>query len=74
MNVYVFDYVSQLTDNYHDSGGLVVVARNIDHVRELLTDYPAARPSVDEYAKVNVYPTNSDAKEAVYIFPDAGCC
>lgn len=74
MNVYVFDYVSQLTDNYHESVGLVVVARDIDRVREILRGYPPTQPSDDEYAKVNVYPTNIDAKEAVYIFPDAGCC
>jgi len=89
MNVYVFKDVEQLTDNYHCEGGLVVVAKNENHVEELIKDTNKIswdesddftligadiRLSDEEWADMIVYPTNNDAEPRVYVFPDAGCC
>ena len=36
MNVYIWESIEFVSDNYHDGGGLVVVAESLDAARELL--------------------------------------
>lgn len=89
MNVYVFKEVEQLTDNYHNEGGLVVIARDKNHVKELIKetnkiswddsdDFTLICADIsltdEEWAEVAIYPTTDDAKPRVFVFPDAGCC
>ena len=87
MKVYIFKEVEQLTDNYHEGGGLVVVAKDKEHVKELIkwaneydkwdeTHLKDAEIALTEkeWEGVIVYPTNDDAKANVFVFPDAGCC
>ena len=78
MKAYVYGYVRDLTHNYHDGGGAVVVtdgdplvdltrhinADNSDY-DEPLTPEPEGEPEVFETALT---------EPRVWIFPDAGCC
>lgn len=39
LNIYIFPYVVQLTDRYHQSGGLVVVARDRDEAEFVIASH-----------------------------------
>ena len=77
MKAYVYGYVRDLTDNWHDGGGAVVVtdgdpmADLAAHVNRdadgatTLTPEPEGEPVVFETALT---------EPRVWIFPDAGCC
>jgi hypothetical protein len=74
MNIYIFQRISELTDNYHSGGGLVVIAESLSRVLEL-----AGRGGIgissEELESVIVHKlSKKDTSEGVFIFPDAGCC
>lgn len=69
MNLFVWEYVSKLTDNYHDGGGCVVIAETLEAARLTLPlDCSAQKESPSFTCQVNT----SEAK--TFIFRDAGCC
>lgn len=72
-NVYVWNRLDKLTDNYHCEGGLVVVAGSLDRAREIAVQrVPTCDPSPDPD---QVWPLAAGAiEEQVFCFPDAGCC
>ena len=72
--IYVFDSVSELTDNWHSEGGLVVVAENRKHAKELIEQDGGCHVAEDEWDYVTAYKLASKRKPCVYVFPDAGCC
>ena len=86
MFVYIFEDVSELTDRYHDGGGLVIIANNRKQAKKLAENYIEPVPwgskncyiklSDEDLANVKVYSLNPDRahKEKVFVFPDAGCC
>ena len=73
MKIYVFEYLSGITDNYHDGGGLVVVAKDMREVKKLVS----ALPDVGDLSQLKadaVYKVDGPAESKVFVFPDAGCC
>jgi hypothetical protein len=71
MKVFIWSYVSELTDNYHSSGGLVVFANDIERAMELAIAQ-GVEFSADEVPD-DVRVVDGGA-EAVWIMPNAGCC
>jgi hypothetical protein len=74
MNLYLFDGIDQLTDRWHSGGSLVVVARDKEHVLELLKQYPHVSIEESEWDSVIVYKVPKSSQPRVFIFQDAGCC
>jgi hypothetical protein len=75
MIVYIFEHVSQLTEHWHCYGGLVVIAENDAHARELIAiDAPKARLTEEEWSQVVRLELAADTEPQVFVFPDAGCC
>lgn len=77
MNAYVWEEVDQLTTNYHCYGGLMVVAEDEAHVRELVAvddGEKKIRLTEEEWEAVIVYPLQGDPAPRVFVFRDAGCC
>ncbi len=73
--LFVWESVSGLTENYHDGGGVLAIADNLEFALGLLAKSvpnpkgcEAFKQSPDFTAPVV---TNEDR---VMIFPDAGCC
>jgi len=33
MKIFVFNYIEKVSDNYHDGGGLVIIAKDIEHAQ-----------------------------------------
>jgi hypothetical protein len=77
MKLFIWRHVENLTNNYHEAGGCVVIGKDLEDARmflirteewlhencQVLTDDP------DE-----VYTLEDNVLQASYIFPDAGCC
>lgn len=77
--------MDQLTNRYHNDGGLVVVAANMQQVLDLIAaendkskedseDGANIALTEEEVSKAVIYPLAEECDSAVYIFPDAGCC
>ena len=74
MNMYVWEDIQELTDNYHSDGGLVVLASSEARARELAIERGVKFGQNDV---PDVYPLcacSATEEERVYLFPDAGCC
>ncbi len=69
MKIFIWDYVGELTDNYHSDGGLVVIADNDVRARAL-----AEEQGVKFDNEPYVSHGTDATEEKVYIFRDAGCC
>lgn len=71
---------ADLTDNYHPSGGLVVVARDETHAREMVDAYGSdewdrlTQPTDGEWARASSWEIAGDAEPEVFVYPNAGCC
>jgi hypothetical protein len=72
--IWIFKYVSKLTDTYHSGGGLVVIAQSEGHARDLIAlDENIVLTSQDWEEALN-YCINQNTPEQMIIFPDQGCC
>lgn len=74
MKIFIFEQIDQLTGNYHSGGGLVVVARDQDHVKELVSAHSDIVLDENEWSSATVYDVQGEVEPTMYIFPDAGCC
>lgn len=82
MKLYVYNYLYNLTDNYHNGGGAVVVTDRDprvvlqEHREATRDDYYQDEP-LQEIGSEDVTPLVyevAETEERVIIFPDAGCC
>lgn len=69
MKVFIWTRVEEATQNYHSEGGVVVFADTEVRARALASAERACIAE-DEHPEVR----DASGPEAVYIFPDAGCC
>jgi len=70
MKIFIWEYVEELTDQYHSDGGLVIIAQDEERARQLAAER-------DVKFRDDEVPVSYDItaeKEKVYIFPDNGCC
>lgn len=71
MKVFVWNYIYNLTDNYHSGGGLVVFAEDEARAKELAIAHGVTFSDDDTLDDVRIV---DGGEERVYIMPDAGCC
>lgn len=74
MKVIIFEYVCELTDRYHDDGGLVIIAKDIESAKALISKDKYIRPTKEEWEKAIIYDLKDEVEERYFVFPDAGCC
>ena len=67
MRMFVWEYLEGITHNYHDGGGVVAIAKDLERAQQLVGK-PAKGKAADYSTSVGT------TKEKVFIFPDAGCC
>lgn len=70
MSIYVWESVGGVSDSYHDGGGVVVVAPDLESARALLPEECTARAKDPDA----IYSVNGDPESRAFLFPDAGCC
>lgn len=71
MKVFVWNSVSNLTDNYHSGGGLIVFADTEERARELAVAEGVTFSDDELPDDVRIV---DGGLEKVYVMPDAGCC
>lgn len=77
MNIYLFQSISDLTDNYHDGGSAMVIAESVEKAINSLPVAAQTEASNDWVAgRVRSWPLplGTVVKPEMFIFPDAGCC
>jgi hypothetical protein len=74
MNMFVFQCNDQVSENYHSGGGLMVIAKNADHVKELIEKDEFIEITNEEWEKVVVFELKNEEEPRIFVFPDAGCC
>lgn len=74
MKVFVWENVEQVSNNWHSDGGVVVFANDESRAREIANSTPGCNIKDNEVPSDIRDLRGSKNKEAVYIFPNAGCC
>ena len=86
MKIWILGQVDSLTTRYHNSGGMVVIARDEAEARDMVGKHitltngsrnswaaPCQGPTEKEWGKAIVHDISA-TQPIIYIFPDAGCC
>lgn len=74
MRMFVWKYVSELTNNYHNGGGLLVVAPDLFSARVWLKTRDDIPVDCEAYEKAPDIERECEGPEIVVVFQDAGCC
>lgn len=86
MKLFLFEHIEYLTTNYHQDGGLVIVAADPDAARERFAAYASTargeysqgdepiQITPEEWGAVKVFELAGDYEPSLTVFPDAGCC
>jgi|SRR5579875_864282 len=74
MKMFVFQYLEQVSENFHAGGGLIVIAKDEEHVKELILNEEFIEIKDAEWKDVVVYELKNEEKPRIFVFPDAGCC
>lgn len=73
--MYVWESVNELTNNYHDGGGLVIISNDLESARELLKQSISLKSKCEALKVDPDYVTSVTAeKDKIFIFPNEGCC
>jgi len=75
MKLFVWNYVERASDNYHDCGGIVVIADSLERAREIVAERTGKDDKPCEaMTKIPDLTRDCEGPEYVAIHPDAGCC
>lgn len=74
MKIFVFEYLGQVSDNYHCGGGLVIIARDIEHAKEIISSDESISIKEEDWEKVESFNLADDVEPKFWVMPDAGCC
>jgi hypothetical protein len=75
MKIFIWEYVSELTDNWHSEGGCTIVAPTLEAARALFKEQCPNQGSCSLLVKEPDFEAEVSAPEPrLFIFPDAGCC
>jgi hypothetical protein len=74
MKLFIWNNIDGVSRNYHDGGGLVVIAASLERAREMIVTEDRCKPTC---AALTVDPDltrECEGEEYFAIHPDAGCC
>ena len=74
MKIFVFQRIDTCSDNYHEEGGLVVIAKDVEHAKELLKTDNAISVTDEEWKNVESFALADNVEPKFWVMPDAGCC
>ena len=72
MKVFIWGRINQCSGNYHSEGGVVVFASDEATARQIANNTDDVQISPEEMP--DVVRDVVGGIEAIYTFPDAGCC
>lgn len=80
MKLFVWDRIKKVSDEYHEDGGLLIIAESEKRARQMAKEY------VTYFYKTIIYPIDlkehekptlireCEGPEFIITFPDSGCC
>lgn len=83
MKIFIFKDVEELTDRYHESGGLVIIARDLERALDLAKNHSEcyweegrkciklSNKEIENVISLNLV---EEAEEGLFLFPNSGCC
>jgi hypothetical protein len=73
MKLFIWNRADGATERYHDKGGVVAIADNLERARVLISQLTGTNgcTALTEAPDVE---RNCDGPEYVVVHPDAGCC
>ena len=74
MRIFVFEDIENCSSNYHSEGGLVVIAKDIEHAKELLKEDKSIDVTDEEWGKVESFALAENVEPKFWVMPNAGCC
>ena len=74
MKIFIWENVEKLTGNWHDNGGVVVMATSLEAARALIKAEAAAGCEALEKAPDSEFEVKGKHEPRLWSFPDAGCC
>lgn len=84
MKLYILEAVERCTDNYHDGGGLVIIAEDLHHAKQMIEKVNRDRIdnqqshlytiTTEQWHGARELILFSPAEPEIIVFPDAGCC
>lgn len=74
MKLYIYESIyTGLTNNWH-SGGSAIVITDSDEPFEVLREYVGTYPEPLEFEGEPIVYEVESKEQAIFVFPDAGCC
>lgn len=74
MKLYIWERVEHVTSNYHDEGGLMVIAEDLGEARALVSEECGKDCGAMTAEPDRVVTVAGEALKGVTTFPDSGCC
>ena len=71
MNIFIWEQIEKVSNNYHREGGLVIFAESEQRARELANSTDGVELGDEPPDHVI---SCDETPENVIVFPDAGCC
>lgn len=79
MKQFIWHNTHPVTDEYHDGGGLLIVAEDLEKARQAWRDeveggqsYTPIKPTATDKDPDHAWTVEADP--TVLVFPDSGCC
>lgn len=74
MKIFIFNRIKKCSCNYHEEGGLVIIAESIEHAKELIKQDKCISISAREWKNVESFDLIGNIEPKFWVMPDAGCC
>jgi hypothetical protein len=74
MKIFIFERIAQVTDNWHPEGGLVIIAKDIEHAKEIISGDECISITDEEWDGAESFELAEDVEPKFWVMPDAGCC
>ncbi len=74
MKAFIWERVSEVSENWHCGGGLLVVAADRAQAVAMIEAEPACSVDEREWKEVLILELAGNPEPLLLTFPDAGCC
>ncbi len=74
MKIFIFNRIEKCSSNYHEEGGLVIIANDTEHAKELISSDDAIVVTDEEWSEVESFELLESVSPKIWVMPDAGCC
>lgn len=74
MKVFIFNCIDEVSNSYHSGGGLVIIAEDIEHAKNVIGKDKYINPTEDDWKDVEVFELKKKTEPKYWVMPDAGCC